>query len=153
MILLDTSILVYAVGSEHPLREACRRLLAARAAGLLSATTPTEVVQEFAHVFARRRDRKRTASIARDYVTALSPIATHPDDLSRGLELFEAHPELGAFDAVLAAVAVGHDATLISADRSFSVVPGLKWMNPGTPEIDALLEAATARSSEGETAT
>lgn len=29
LIVLDTSVLVYAVGTEHPLRHPCRRLIAA----------------------------------------------------------------------------------------------------------------------------
>ncbi len=57
MILLDTSVLVYAVGGEHPLREPCRRVVNEIGAGRLAATTTVEVIQEFAHVRARRRGR------------------------------------------------------------------------------------------------
>ena len=57
MILLDTSVLVYAVGAEHPLREPCRAVIAAVGDGTIAATTTVEVLQEFAHVPARRRGR------------------------------------------------------------------------------------------------
>ena len=41
-------------------------------------------------------------------------------------ELFEAHEELGAFDSVLAAVALGSDELeLVSADRGFHAIEGL----------------------------
>ena len=57
MIILDTTILVYAIGGGHPLREPCRRVLRAHGDGLVTAATTVEVLQEFVHVFARRRDR------------------------------------------------------------------------------------------------
>ena len=47
MIVLDTTVLVYAVGAEHPLREPNRRLIDAIATGRVDATTTAEVIQEF----------------------------------------------------------------------------------------------------------
>lgn len=47
--------------------------------------------------------------------------------------VFEEHPELGAFDAVLAATALGHEAqALVSADADFRVLRGLRHFEPGT---------------------
>jgi uncharacterized protein len=140
VIILDTTVLVYAVGDEHPLREPCRRLLAAHASATIEATTTIEVLQEFAHIRARRRTREDAAALTRSYAAALEPIVTTLADLDAGLSLFEAHPELGAFDAVLAAVAVGRGAdALVSADRAFASVPNLRWVDPSTPAIDQLI--------------
>ena len=55
MIVLDTTVLVYAKGAEHPLRDPCRQLVAAIAEGALQATTSVEVIQELVHVRACRR--------------------------------------------------------------------------------------------------
>src|ERR1035437_10198998 len=119
MIILDTTVLTYAVGEEHPLREPCRRLLAAHASGTIEATTTVEVLQEFAHVRARRRTRDDAINLTRLYAVALDPIFTTAADLDAGLSLFGHHPELGAFDAVLAAVALARGAeALVSADMS-----------------------------------
>ena len=149
MILLDTTILVYAVGEEHPLRQPCRRLLAAHAEGRLEATTTIEAIQEFTHVRARRRSRSDAVRIARHYGAALRPLFTTSDDLDRGLQLFEGHPELGAFDAVLAAVALGRGAeALISADRAFAAVPGLAWIDPASPAIERLIGDAPGAESQ-----
>jgi predicted nucleic acid-binding protein len=146
MIVLDTTILVYAVGDEHPLRAPCRGLLAAHAEGRIEATTTIEAIQEFAHVRARRRTRSDAVRIARHYVVALSPLAVTPDDLDHGLQLFERYDELGAFDAVLAAMALRLRAeALVSADRAFAVVPGLPWIDPATPAIGRLIGDATDR--------
>ena len=67
MILLDTTVLSYAVGADHPLREPCRRLLRAHGNGHIEATTTIEVIQEFVHVRARRRSRPDAVALARHY--------------------------------------------------------------------------------------
>lgn len=140
MIILDTTVLVYAVGDEHPLRDPCRRLLEAHADERLEATTTIEAIQEFTHIRARRRTRADAVGIARHYLAAFSPLMTTPDDLDRGLQLFERHRELGAFDAVLAAVALGRGAeALVSADQAFASVADLPWIDPGTPAMSRLL--------------
>ena len=140
MTVLDTTVLVYAVGGAHPLQEHCRRLVDALGDGF-PATTTVEVIQEFAHVRSRGRPREEAVALARLYATMLSPLLpTSPLDLADGLTLFEHHVGLGAFDAVLAGmVARQPDGVLVSADRGFSTVPGLRHIVPGTPEFDALL--------------
>lgn len=140
MIILDTTVLAYAVGDEHALREPCRRLLAAHANGTIEATTTVEVLQEFAHVRARRRTREDAANLTRLYSVALNPIVTTAADLDAGLSLFEQHPELGAFDAVLAAVALAKGAALVSADGAFAAIPELAWIDPATAAVDRMLE-------------
>jgi len=134
VIVLDTTVLVYAVGSEHPLRDPCRRLLTWHGEGRIEATTTVDVIQEFAHIRSRRRSRTDAVAVARNYAAAFSLIVTTPDDLEHGLALFERHPALGAFDAVLAAVAIERDAeALISADQAFASVPQLRWIDPASP--------------------
>lgn len=145
MILLDTTVLAYAVGTAHPLRDPCRRVLTAHAEGEIAATTTIETLQEFLHVRARRRPRSDAVAITTAYVDALSPIATTTEDLRRALELFVDLPELGAFDAVLGAVAIGRDATIVSADAGFARVPGLSWVDPAGPELGRLLESGPER--------
>jgi predicted nucleic acid-binding protein len=141
MIVLDTTVLVYAKGAEHALREPCRRLIAAVAEGEIVATTSVEVIQEFAHVRARRRGRADAAALGRDYAELLSPLLTiTAAHLKSGLSLFEQLTGVGACDAVLAAAAsdVGANA-LVSADRAFGEIPGLAHAIPDAPGIGALL--------------
>ena len=104
MILVDTTVLVYSVGTDHALRTPCRELLRLVEEGRVRATTTVEVLQEFAHVRARRRSREDAAAVARSAAIGLSPLV-HPEleDLIEGLELFQTTERLGAFDAVLAA--------------------------------------------------
>ena len=145
MIVLDTTVLVYAVGSEHPLRDPARELLQAIADGAIEASTSVEVIQEFVHVRARRRGRSDAAAAGRDYAELLSPLLNVTRaDLQRGLELFENHQQLGAFDAVLAASAVSAGArALVSADSGFATLAReISHVHPDHAGVASLLEPA-----------
>lgn len=140
MIVLDRTVLAYAVGAPHPLRDPCRRLLEAHADGRVEATTTVEAIGEFANIRARRQGREDAARLARRYATAFDLLVTTAEDLDRGLGLFETHAALGAFDAVLAAAAMNRGAeALISADRAFSAIPDLPWIDPATDALAQLI--------------
>jgi len=141
VIVLDTSVLVYAIGEEHPLRAPCRDLIRAVTDERVEATTTVQVIQELAHVRARRRSIANGVAAARDYSDLLSPLlVTSSADLDRGLSLFETVPGLGAFDSVLAATAISAGANqLVSADRAFGEVPGLVHLFPSSDGIAGIL--------------
>jgi predicted nucleic acid-binding protein len=144
MIVLDTTVLVYAKGAEHPLRDPCRRLIDAIAQGRLEATSTVEVIQEFVHVRAQRRERSDAVALGRDYADLLTPLLMVDEErLRRGLALFEHNERLGAFDAVLAATAIDIDArALISADRAFTDVPDLTHLVPDDAGVKQLIDDA-----------
>jgi predicted nucleic acid-binding protein len=141
MIVLDTTVLVYAKGADHPFRDPCRKLVGAIAEGAIEATTSVEAIQEFVHVRAKRRSRQDAAEIGRDYADLLSPLLdVTRDDLRKGLALFERSKTLGAFDAVLAAAAIDRGAAaLVSADADFAGVDGLTHVVPDVAGIESLL--------------
>lgn len=141
MIVLDTTVLVYSVGSEHSLREPCRRIVEAVGQGSLIATTSAEVIQELVHVRAKRRPRRDAARLGEAFVDLLSPLLElSAADLRGGLGLFQAYRGLGAFDAVLAASAVARNAdALVSADAAFAMVPELRHIDPASKDLDQLL--------------
>ena len=141
MIVLDTTVLVYAVGADHPLREPCRQLIRAIADGTVLATTTVEVIQEFTYVRARRRDRKDAAALARDYIELLSPLLiVEETDLREGLRLYEEKSGFGAFDAILAAAAhaAGADA-LVSGDNGFADITAIQHVIPDAEGVRQLL--------------
>jgi predicted nucleic acid-binding protein len=140
MIVLDTTVLVYAVGDAHEYRDPCRRLLGAVEAGAIEATTTHQVVQEFTHVRARRRSRANAVELASAYIDLLSPLLTIGEpDLVEGLQLFGEHDRLGAFDAVLGAGTLADGAVLVSADRAFADLPGLRHVVPDAAGVAGLL--------------
>ena len=141
MIVLDTTVLVYAVGSQHPLRQPCRDLVGAVAAGRLPASTTVEVLQEFTHVRARRRGREDAAQLARDYLDVLAPLlVVEEGDLLEGLRLYARSERLGAFDAVLATTAGrANAAAIVSADTAFAEA-GMRHVVPDATGVAGLLD-------------
>lgn len=104
--------------------------------------TTIEVIQEFAHTRSKRRDRGDAASLARDYATTLRLLSTEPADLELGLDIFERHPRLSSLDSVLAAVAMNRQLEgLISGDRGFANVAGLRWIDLAGRGLEQLVEA------------
>lgn len=143
MIVVDTTILVYAVGGDHPLASPCRELVRRIGDGRVRATTTVEVLQEFAHVRARRRSRRDAAEVTRRFQVLLGPLLrVDEEDLASGLDLFLHLDDVGAFDAVLAAATrrSGADA-LVTADRALAQVPGLVVLDPAREDFLTALEA------------
>lgn len=143
MILLDTTVLVYAKGQDHPLRDPCRALIEAIAARRIEATTTVEAIQEFVHVRARRRGRADAVALGRDYAELLAPLLSPTsEDLDAGLSLFERHDALGAFDAMLAASAARAGLTaLVSADSGFADIPEIPHVVPDPAGLSTLLRS------------
>lgn len=136
MILLDTTILVYAVGVDHSLRHPCSALFERIADGSIRATTTLEVIQEFTHIRALRRTRADAAALGRNFAIGLSPLAQPGvEDLLDGLDLFRRSTSLRSFDAVLAVTARRRGWSLASADRAFARVAGLAHLDPASPSF------------------
>lgn len=120
VFVLDTTVLVYAVGTDHPYATPAKRVMEAVADGSLAATTTIEVIQEFAHVRARRRDRLDAIDLAQAYRVLLGPLLTTEEtDLDHGLDLWGHHEGLGAFDSILLAATHRIRARgLVTADKA-----------------------------------
>jgi hypothetical protein len=142
LIVLDTTILIYALGDEHQLRDPSRALLELIRDGAVRASTTIEVIQEFCHVRARRRPPAEAAARARDYARGLAPLLrVEESELLSGLDLFQGSPDLSPFDAVLAATALHRGWALASADRAFAKVAGLAHLDP---KAEGFLDGARA---------
>ena len=144
-MVLDTTVLVFAVGAEHPFREPCRQLISAAEDGSVELRTTVEVLQEFIHVRAHRRDREDAVALGRSYLTLLAPmLSTEETHLRAALAIYRGTPRIGMFDAVLASVALDNGATLISADVGFSTVSGLTHVVPTNAGVAGLLSVSDA---------
>jgi len=141
MIVVDTTVLVYAVGSDHALRQPCRDLVQAILDRRIEATTTAEVIQELVHVRSRRRGRTDAAAVGRDFADLLSPLlAVSYEDLMDGMAIYARNERLGAFDSVLAAAAARHGASaIVSADRGFSAGIDVRHVVPDAEGIADLL--------------
>lgn len=135
-VFIEPSVLLLAIGADHPLRDPCRRVLAAAAKGTVRLHMSVEGGQEF--LFHRlRKGEPRQAIEEFNLIDRL--VVWHRFDvevLHRARDLI-ATGEVRGRDAVHAASALvnGFDA-LVSADADFDAVPGLRRVDPATtPEF------------------
>lgn len=99
MIFVDTGVLMYAVGREHPLRSSARRFFAAATADHQPLATSSEVLQELAHAYLPvERPRALAAALAIVRRTGMDVWPLERDDVILGIELAARHPGLGARD-------------------------------------------------------
>jgi hypothetical protein len=132
VIVLDTNVLAYPLGGEHPLREPCRAVLRAVHERALAATTTTSVLQELAHVLGRRQPRDVVATRVTDVARVLRPVIAVTDaQVSTALRVYRTYPRLQAFDAFVVAAALDAGAeALVSADRELQAVIDLPVLDP-----------------------
>lgn len=100
MIFVDTNVLMYAVGYEHPLRSDAQQYLEDAVAAGHHLATSAEVLQELLHAYL---PAKRLGHLARAWELAhdLSSIwPVEPEDVDHALSLAARHPSLTARDLV-----------------------------------------------------
>jgi uncharacterized protein len=130
--LYDTPVFLYALGAEHRYRAPCREIVRLAAAGTLLGDASVELVQEFVHVRARRREGHGEAAAAGREVSAMCRLhALDADDLRLGLDLFGQANHLQMRDALHAATALNRGIGLIlTTDPAFEGLPGLERIDP-----------------------
>lgn len=131
-VLVDTNVILYALGGPHAYAEPCRRILRLAGEGRIGLEAPVDLVQEILHHRARRlSDRRQAAAEAMATATLCRLHAVDPQDASSAAELFADSACLSARDAVFAAVAVRHGLdAILSADRDFDGLPSLRRVDP-----------------------
>lgn len=132
MILVDANIFMYAVGAAHPNKPPAIDYLRRVANGEIEAATDAEVLQEILHRYrAIRRwdDGSRVYDLAKSVVPRVLPITS--DTVDRARSMMETDSDLGARDAIHAAVALVNGCSAICTyDRAFDRIPGLGRVAP-----------------------
>ncbi|MGB8384804.1 MAG: type II toxin-antitoxin system VapC family toxin [Dermatophilaceae bacterium] len=129
-LFIDTTVLAHAMGGPSPRRTACQALVARAASSELVLHASTEAVQELLFHRMRVGDRD-TAVVSARLVMGLCIL--HDVDrevMGRAIDLVGA-TMLGGREAVHAATALHHGfGSIVSADRDFDGVPGLRRVDP-----------------------
>lgn len=128
MRLIDTNVIVYAVGSVHPLKQASDRILSDIAAGTLAANLDVETLQEVLHLYSSRGERKKGfRTIEHLLMLFPNPFPIGREEIEKARDLMMEHSFLGARDGIHAAVVQAHDLEgIITADKVFDRIKGLK---------------------------
>ena len=132
MILLDSNILMYAAGAEHPNKAPSVALLRRIADGEVDAAIDAEVLQEILHRYRairRWEDGRRVYDLTRTLLPVVLPITAPILDAARAF--MDAHPDVTARDALHAAVCLDAGADgLCSYDRFFDRIEGIRRLEP-----------------------
>lgn len=126
MTFVDTNILMYAVGGEHPLRAEARAFFERSLASKEPLATSAEVLQELLHAYVRvgRLDTLDAAlALARDCIATVWPVELEDVELAR--LLVDRHPGLGARDLLHLACCTRRDVRRIRTfDRGLAAAIG-----------------------------
>ncbi|MEE9183774.1 MAG: type II toxin-antitoxin system VapC family toxin [Acidimicrobiia bacterium] len=110
MIFVDTNVIMYAVGRDHPLRAEARTVFeSAIASDRNELCTSAEVLQELLHAYipvARWETLDAALTLAESCIPSVYPVGA--EDVRAARLLADGHPELGARDLIHLAVCRRH---------------------------------------------
>jgi hypothetical protein len=131
-VFLDTTIIMYAAGREHPLRANCVHILDRVRTGDLDAVISAEVVQEIVHRYLSREEPETGREMAAHALDMFAPVipVTHAA-MRRVVDLLERYRTVRARDLVHVATCLeeGID-TIVSPDRHFDDIREITRIAP-----------------------
>jgi len=126
--LIDTNIILYSLGREHPLKEPCKRLIAKIASGEITANIDVEILQEVLYIYAHRNERVKGIAACRYLLDIFpNPFPISKNEISSAISFLDKYPSIVSRDAIHAAVVVNNKLKgIISEDSDFAVIKGIK---------------------------
>lgn len=125
-VFVDSNVMMYAAGSEHPLKARAAEFLRAVQQGKIRAVTSTEVLQEILHKYHRlgRTDiGERVYALSIQLCEEVLPVTLADTDACLN---FLNISGISARDALHAAVMLNHNLTSIATfDAGFDAIPGI----------------------------
>jgi predicted nucleic acid-binding protein len=136
-VLVDSAVVLYALGTESERRDLCREYLENLWNGYGRAYASIELIQEV--VYHRRRrlggDGRAAAAEVRELIPSFVLLNLDREVLDIALELME-HASVRGKDAIHAATALAYGIPVIaSPDPAFDGVPGLRRIDPTTSPV------------------
>ncbi len=132
MILVDSNILMYSAGADHPNKALAVAFLEKVSCGEVNATIDAAVLREIIHRYralSRWADGRAVYVLAREIFPNV--LAVTGKVMDRALELVDADAGLSARDAVHAAVVQVYGLEgICTFDRDFDRVPGCHRVEP-----------------------
>jgi uncharacterized protein len=129
---LDASILMYAAGDPHPLREPCRDALSRAVSHRTTLVTNSEVLQEIIYRYfsIRKADTARVVyQSAVRLCTEVLPVAE--EHTTRALDLLSKYPGISPRDAIhIATMESAGIKQILSTDRDFDNLREIRRMDP-----------------------
>ncbi len=139
-VFIDTAVVMYAVGSDHPLKPACAEILRRVASGAMHGVTSAEVIQEIVHRFVHAGRAQHAAEVAGHALSVFSPVIPVSHSVVERLPgLLARYPGLAARDLLHVATCLEERiVTIVTPDREFDAVAELIRADPADPATLAL---------------
>ena len=132
MILVDTNVIMYAAGADHPRKRPSIALLERVARGEVEATIDAEVLQEILHRYraiGRWEDGRRMYDLVRQLFRNVVPVTA--EVLDRARRILDTDRRIMARDALHAAVVMAEGLEAVcSWDRDFDRIKGIVRREP-----------------------
>jgi hypothetical protein len=132
VILVDTNVIMYAAGAEHPHKKPSVAFLERVARGEIEATIDAEVLQEILHRYrtiGRWEDGRRVYDLARQLFRNVVPVTA--EVLDRARRILDTDRRIMARDALHAAVVMAEGLEAVcSWDRDFDRIKGIVRREP-----------------------
>lgn len=131
-VFVDSAVLMYAAGRQHPLRAPSLRFLDQVADGSIQAITSVEVVQEIFHRYISLRRPDLAKIVAQDAQDMFAPVVPITHALMRRVPvLADKYPRLQARDLVHVATCIHEGVTeIVSPDKAFDQVHEVRRIDP-----------------------
>lgn len=132
LFFVDTNIIMYALGKEHPLRSPCRKYLESIKNGEIVVVTNTEVLQEILYRYFSIQMpamAEKTCIAMKVFCKRIYPVTL--DEIAKALLLLKEYRSLNPRDAIHAATMLNNGIEkIISADSHFDTIKGIKRISP-----------------------
>lgn len=131
-VFVDTAVIMYAAGREHPLRSACLAVMDAVNAGEIDGVISAEVVQEIVHRYLSTRQPDVGREMATHALDMFAPVLPVTDAVMRRVvDLVEQYRTVRARDIVHVATCLeqGID-TIVSPDTHFDDISEITRIEP-----------------------
>ena len=132
MLLLDANIPIYAHGREHFYREPCRTIMGRVKIHPHNYAVDTETFQEILYIYSRRGQTALGVAVTQELLNlqpAIIPITIA--EIRAAIRLLQDAPGIAPRDAIHSAVVMEHGLDgIVSADRDFDRIPGLRRYDP-----------------------
>jgi hypothetical protein len=131
-VFIDTAVIMYAAGTDHPLRDPSRRVLTRIGSGELQGVISSEVIQEILHRFISVRRPEAGMAQAEEAMDFFAPVLPITHALMRRVpDLAIRYPSLDARDLVHVATCIHEGITdIVSPDRGFDQVAEVRRIDP-----------------------
>lgn len=131
-VFIDTSVIMYAAGTDHPMRPPCQAIIERVLDRSVDAMISAEVIQEILHRAVALRRTDQGIDLAERTMDLFAPVLPITHALMRRVpDLIARYPALDARDAVHVATCI-HEGIpeIISADRGYDNVVEVRRIDP-----------------------